>query len=237
MNIRAFKLLPVVLLILLSPVVSRASIAYQFQSTGYVYGADSVSITPPYNVSGQIEIAVFNLINIDPDFYFLTPTPISAPSGWNEIISNTFYGIGVYRAAWYRIANGSTSSISWGFGLPLRGQVSILVYGGVDTSNPVDTASFKNDWQLSTTHVTNAVTTDFANCLVLSAWFSADTGISFLDAEEAARINFAGISQQAQRPMIVFDEIQSASGSSGVKTATTSANSYCQSIMVALKPN
>jgi hypothetical protein len=208
--------------------------AITFQSYTQAQGFTVSSLTPslPTNATGQVMLALLNLTGASS-----TPV-ITTPAGWTLIIDSGVFGIGVKRAAYYKLGDGSTGTVLWAFDQTIRGNVDILVYDGINTASPIDTSSFKNDTGTTTSHLTTDLTTAQANAMLVVMWATADTGISFSDSTDVpnTRVNLAGTTGSAERPTLIADAIQAVAGAAGVKTATTNSGSQGQAIAVALKP-
>lgn len=208
--------------------------AITFQSYTQAQGFTVSSLTPslPTNATGQVMLALLNLTGASS-----TPV-ITTPSGWTLIIDSGVFGIGVKRAAYYKLGDGSTGTVVWAFDQTIRGNVDIVVYDGIDTAGPIDTSSFKNDTSTTTTHETATLTTALANEMLVVMWTAADTGISFSDSAQVpnTRVNLAGTTGSAERPTLIADTIQAVAGATGALTATTNSGTQGQAIAVALKP-
>ncbi len=200
------------------------------------YGPTSLSPSLPANQSGDVMIAVINVLNQD----FNGHPTVTAPGGWTLLGDNGSFGIDVRRAAYRHDGDGSSGTAVWGFDVPIRGNIEILCYREINTTTPIDvTASFHNDTSISTNHIANGITTVTANAVLIGCFFSIDTGISFTDAPSSlsnVRVSLAGTTGSAERPTLICDGIQAVAGASGNKTAITNSGTQGQEILIALRP-
>lgn len=204
-------------------------------------GSSGATLSPAYptNQSGQLMLAFVNVLRSD----LLSTIPVcTPPAGWTLVQDNGALGIGVYRAVWKKLGDGSTGFPVWSFDTTVVGRAYILLYGDIDTTTPVPVSGFYNDTGHSgINHPTGSLNTTEPNSLIIGAWFGSGAGDLGYDGAtlESERINYQGSTSSLDCPTLIADDMQAAVGASGAKTAQSHrvlSPNTAQEILLVLNP-
>lgn len=204
------------------------------QKQASVGSGTTITCDYPNNAANDALFASFNLGATDPE-------PVSNPTitatGWTRVLDNGSFGSIGRRCAVYYRAGGQTGSATFTTDIAVRGNVNILSYDKVALSSVVNGSAFKNDASLGVDHATTLFSTSVNGCMIVAAWYSRDTGISFISTSlSEILVNIPGTTGSAERPTLIAESIQAVAGSVSAQTARTNANSFCQSIIWAIAP-
>lgn len=199
-------------------------------SFAYVAIADIVSGIATSNVSSNVTITRLTLDRptVSAGDFMLASVAINggnavnvaAPSGWTQI-SRTDNDVNVSLISYWKIAGASEpSTYTWTIDQQTRAVGGIVPYTGVDTANPIDAVA--GNIGLSTAANTASVTTNAANEAVV-ALFATDVTKPFtVPAGMAQKFTLSNGSLGPTE--LVADELQTAAGSTGIKTSSISGN-------------
>jgi len=156
---------------------------------------------------------------------------LTAPSGWTLVRrtdSGTEGALAVYR---HRLAAGETS-FTWTASTAVGGAGFLAAFGGVDTTNPVDTSAGQTGTSAP------SVTTSSAGEMLVAGFFGYRGGASGTTWSPPAGMNELGDATNGGSRSATLDAApQAAAGASGAKTATPSqAQDYAIASVLALRP-
>lgn len=191
-----------------------------------------IDIDLPANPPGSIMIAFVKMAMGGDTPVFPT---INTPTGWTHInglaISN---GFGRHDA-FYRYGNDYTGAQRFTFSHAINVATGFIVsYDAPHSTTPID-SSLTQTSTLTGAHLTRAITTTVANCLIVAEWDTGDSGNTLsLASAMSERASQGGSS--AQRTTLIADVIQAAIGSTGIKAATSNFNNNGSNIIIAIRP-
>ncbi|NND74271.1 MAG: hypothetical protein HKN44_04625 [Ilumatobacter sp.] len=151
-------------------------------------GSGSLTLTVPAGAAGDLLVAVVG-VKVNPS--------TSTPAGWTPIIagfngcvsaSDPQIGIRAQLSSWWKISDGSETSVTVSFGAGVTRQAAggVLRYSGADSANPID--AFGCDKGTSTGPTAPTVTTTTADDRVLRLVASdADDAQSLFTTEPATK--------------------------------------------------
>jgi inosine-uridine preferring nucleoside hydrolase len=166
-----------------------------------------------------------------------TSQPIlAAPSGWT-LVSKTNRDPTATLAVYQHVLAAGETGFTWTTSIPVGGAIFLSAFGGVDTTNPVDT--FGGQVVTATGAVAApSVTTTGANELLLASYFaykSGAVGTSWSPPSGMAEIGDAH--NGGSRSGTIDYGAQATAGATGPETATASSSQdYAIGALVALRP-
>jgi len=115
--------------------------------------------------------------------------------------------------------------------------VAIAAWSGVDTTTMLDaTGSVTNDTSELTSHVASAITTNTANTMVLALYAGnwGDNTWTF-PSGMTERVDDSSGAGSHTGTLHIAEVLQASAGTTGTKTATSTAGIFCFNVLVALK--
>lgn len=171
-------------------------VGVQSGRNGSPQGTGSLTLDVPAGASGDLLVAIVG-VKLNPS--------TTTPAGWTPIIagfngcttaSESGTGIRGQLSTWWKVSDGSETSVTVSFGAGVIRQASgaVLRYSGVDTTNPIDVSSC--DKGTSSAPAAPSVTTTTADDRILRVVVAdAEQAKSLFTSEPAAaRFNIASTS-------------------------------------------
>jgi hypothetical protein len=174
-------------------------------------------------VNGDVLVAT---LEVDAD-----PATVTGPGGWTmavDVATGNGSGGRFHAQVWYKVAGASEpTSYSWGVPGGVWVDIGVLDYAYVNTASPIDAIAAR-DAGTTSAPTTPAISTGQANDMVMAGFVNYNT-ISFTAGSGMTqRYNFDSNTAQ--------DAVQAAAGTTGTRTATSSAPGPTAALILALKP-
>jgi hypothetical protein len=192
-----------------------------FRSSSTVTNGTTVA-RPAGVVAGDLLLAT---LEVDAD-----PATVTAPAGWTRLL-DTVAGAGtakVFHAQlWYKLAGASEpASYAWTIGGGAYTDIGVLAYTNVNQASPIDVSSGR-DAGTTSQPTTSAVTTGFANDIVVASFVNYDFGTWTPGSGTTARYSFDSV--------LAEDVLVAAAGPVTARTATNTASGPTTAQVVAIR--
>jgi hypothetical protein len=142
------------------------------------------------------------------------------PAGWTVGVNNSASGSQVALSFWYKISNGSETAVTVPNGSATATAV-MVAYSGINAV-PLDVNGTTASANSTTTPTTNSLTTTAANDLVISI-FGATTNALTWTSPGSTNVRFDSAGQASTKPLLIVDELKTATGATTTRTATLSS--------------
>lgn len=209
-------------------------------------GATSITIGVPTGSAGDLLVAVLGIKG--------NPSTVT-PSGWTPIIAgfngctsglDPSIGIRAQLSAWWKIADGTETSVTWTYGNQVIKQASgaILRYSGADAASPIGPSACDKGSSAAPT-APSITTTTADNRVVRTAVTDADHAKSMFTAEPAAKrfeiestTVFGPGSSYTTDALVTAasDEEQAAAGATGTATWALPSGDQWAAMSFAIQP-
>ena len=168
---------------------------------------------------------------------------INVPTGWNVVtgLSSTAGG-NLNQRVFYLVAGASEpASYTFSWTVIERGSASILAYRNVDTTTPIDSTVGAQISAASTSIVAPSISTTLVNEMLIGFFGDAHSGATFTTPTGMTNIFGAGTEPgSGSGPngvrTLIAEQLLTATGASGSRTATSSQNVANIGHMLALLP-
>jgi hypothetical protein len=159
---------------------------------------------------------------------------ITPPPGWTLIRADT-NGTAMTMATYYRVAElAEPPSYTWGFSLKKAAAAGIVAYSGVDTVTPID-ASDGSVSTSSTSITTPSITTTVPEARLVG-FFGLATNTTVTPPTGMIERGDVASTYGTDVALEGADEVQSAAGATGPRTATAASTARNIGHLVALRP-
>ena len=204
------------------------SISLRSSSSGANPTSTSLTIPAPTGVqAGDVMVAGISVRG---------QPAITPPSGW-ALVRQDVNGTTQKQAVYYKVATGSEpGSYTWTFAASRAASGGILDYIGVNTSNPIDASGGQVNATASRSVTAPSITTSTPGDQLIG--FFCMTGNNTFTPPTGQTERYDVVSNTVS-PYIASegaDELQSAAGATGSRTATTSLQGQGIGQLVALRP-
>ncbi|MGZ4314754.1 MAG: fibronectin type III domain-containing protein [Gaiellaceae bacterium] len=203
-------------------------IALRSATTAQSSNGTALTITrPPGATTGDVLIAAVT---------FAGSVRVTAPSGWTQVRAET--GTTGLAQAIFRKAVGASepNSYQWTFNAKTSSSGVVLAYTGVDPTNPVDGSNGAAGGPSASLTAPSVMTQNDGD--VVLGVFGAAAAVSIAPpAGMLEQAELGGGSGKTKLDLEISDQIATARGSTGAKTASASSSAAWIAQLVALRPN
>ena len=163
---------------------------------------------------------------------------LTPPPGWT-LVSRTNQGAVATVAVYTHVYAAGEGPYTWTSGFAVGGTAFVAAFGGVDTSNPTDGSAGRTVTKRSSSIATPSLTTTTAGDMLVAGFYGYrgnGGGTSWTPPSGMTELGDASNST-GSRSGSLDGTVQASAGSTGAKTATTSAaQDYAVATLTALRP-